>query len=48
MVSSGLRLGTPALATRGFALAEFTELGDVVERRLPALGRVPRGSPSSF
>ncbi|UGS37207.1 serine hydroxymethyltransferase [Capillimicrobium parvum] len=30
MVSSGLRLGTPALATRGFGLPEFTELGDII------------------
>jgi glycine hydroxymethyltransferase len=30
MVSSGLRLGTPALATRGLQLPDFEELGDVI------------------
>jgi glycine hydroxymethyltransferase len=30
MVSSGLRIGTPALATRGFAEADFTEVSDVI------------------
>jgi glycine hydroxymethyltransferase len=30
MVSSGLRLGTPALATRGLQVADFEELGDVI------------------
>ncbi len=30
MVSSGLRIGTPALATRGFGAAEFTEVADII------------------
>ncbi|MBX6384041.1 MAG: serine hydroxymethyltransferase [Microbispora sp.] len=30
MVTSGLRIGTPALATRGFARAEFEEVSDVI------------------
>ncbi|SDQ12431.1 serine hydroxymethyltransferase [Quadrisphaera sp. DSM 44207] len=30
MVTSGLRIGTPALATRGFGEAEFAEVADVV------------------
>ena len=30
MVTSGLRIGTPALATRGFGDAEFTEVADVI------------------
>ncbi len=30
MVTSGVRLGTPALATRGFDDAEFTEVADIV------------------
>ena len=30
MVSSGLRIGTPALATRGFGDAEFEEVADVI------------------
>jgi glycine hydroxymethyltransferase len=34
MVSSGLRIGTPALATRGFGAAEFTEVADVIATAL--------------
>jgi glycine hydroxymethyltransferase len=30
MVTSGLRIGTPALATRGFTAADFTEVADIV------------------
>ncbi|HTF51072.1 MAG TPA: serine hydroxymethyltransferase [Pseudonocardia sp.] len=30
MVSSGLRIGTPALATRGFGDEDFTEVADVI------------------
>jgi glycine hydroxymethyltransferase len=30
MVTSGLRIGTPALATRGFGAQEFTEVADVI------------------
>ena len=30
MVTSGLRIGTPALATRGFGDEEFTEVSDVI------------------
>ncbi|MFV0426023.1 MAG: serine hydroxymethyltransferase [Beutenbergiaceae bacterium] len=30
MVTSGLRIGTPALATRGFGDAEFTEIADII------------------
>ena len=30
MVTSGLRVGTPALATRGFGAAEFTEVAEVI------------------
>ncbi|KAB1650495.1 serine hydroxymethyltransferase [Pseudoclavibacter endophyticus] len=30
MVTSGLRIGTPALATRGFGDAEFTEVADII------------------
>lgn len=29
-VTSGLRIGTPALATRGFGAAEFTEVADIL------------------
>ncbi|WP_017608915.1 serine hydroxymethyltransferase [Nocardiopsis xinjiangensis] len=38
MITSGLRIGTPALATRGFGPAEFAEVADVVAEALdPAL-----------
>ena len=47
MVTSGVRIGTPALATRGFGDAEFTEVADIIALALqpgadlPALrGRV--------
>jgi glycine hydroxymethyltransferase len=30
MVTSGVRIGTPALATRGFGKEEFTEVADVI------------------
>ncbi len=38
MVTSGLRIGTPALATRGFGDAEFTEVADVIAAALVAAG----------
>jgi glycine hydroxymethyltransferase len=34
MITSGLRIGTPALATRGFAEADFTEVADVLATAL--------------
>ena len=34
MVTSGLRIGTPALATRGFDDTEFTEVADVIAAAL--------------
>ncbi|GAA0582189.1 serine hydroxymethyltransferase [Kribbella sandramycini] len=34
MVSSGLRIGTPALAARGFGPAEFAEVADIVAAAL--------------
>lgn len=33
-VTSGLRIGTPALATRGFGADEFTEVADIIARAL--------------
>ena len=30
LVTSGVRIGTPALATRGFGVAEFTEVADII------------------
>ncbi|WP_312720926.1 serine hydroxymethyltransferase [Mobilicoccus sp.] len=38
MVTSGLRIGTPALSTRGFGAEEFTEVADIIGEALdPAL-----------
>ncbi|NTV38824.1 MAG: serine hydroxymethyltransferase [Demequinaceae bacterium] len=34
MVTSGVRIGTPALATRGFGSAEFTEVADIIATAL--------------
>lgn len=34
MVTSGVRIGTPALATRGFGDAEFTEVADIIAQTL--------------
>ncbi|MFT4245041.1 MAG: serine hydroxymethyltransferase [Micrococcaceae bacterium] len=34
MVTSGLRIGTPALATRGFGASEFNEIGEVIASTL--------------
>ncbi|GAA1210131.1 serine hydroxymethyltransferase [Prauserella alba] len=34
MVTSGLRIGTPALATRGFGSGEFTEIADIITEAL--------------
>ena len=34
MVTSGLRIGTPALATRGFTATDFTEVADIIAETL--------------
>lgn len=34
MVTSGLRIGTPALATRGFTAEDFTEVADIIAEAL--------------
>jgi glycine hydroxymethyltransferase len=33
-ITSGLRLGTPAMTTRGMGVAEFTEIADIIADRL--------------
>ena len=54
MVTSGLRIGTPALATRGFGDAEFTEVADVIalalkqDADLPALRERVRALTDAF
>ncbi|MBL3685732.1 serine hydroxymethyltransferase [Leucobacter zeae] len=40
MVTSGLRIGTPALATRGFGDAEFAEVADIIAATLTRAGEV--------
>jgi len=39
MVTSGVRLGTPAGTTRGFGIAEFRQIGDLIVEMLDALAR---------
>jgi len=41
MVTSGLRLGTPAGTTRGFGVAEFKEVGDYILEIIDALAANP-------
>ncbi|WP_127794129.1 serine hydroxymethyltransferase [Agromyces sp. LHK192] len=41
MVTSGLRIGTPALATRGFGDAEFTEVADIIAETLKGGADLP-------
>ncbi|HET9123411.1 MAG TPA: serine hydroxymethyltransferase, partial [Solirubrobacteraceae bacterium] len=36
MVTSGLRIGTPALATRGLSVEEFAEVGRIIGEVLTA------------
>ncbi|NQV80347.1 MAG: serine hydroxymethyltransferase [Alphaproteobacteria bacterium] len=43
MVTSGLRLGTPAGTTRGFGVAEFSEIGAMIVEVLDALAATPGG-----
>ncbi|MCA0345973.1 MAG: serine hydroxymethyltransferase [Actinobacteria bacterium] len=40
MVTSGLRIGTPALATRGFGDAEFAEVADIIAQVLQGNGDI--------
>ena len=36
MVASGLRIGTPALATRGLQVEDFVEVGEIIATALTA------------
>src|SRR5262249_34478269 len=38
-VTSGIRLGTPAGTTRGFGVAEFRQVGDLIAEVLDALAQ---------
>lgn len=41
MVTSGVRLGTPAGTTRGFGVAEFTQVGEMIVEVLDGLAATP-------
>src|SRR5258708_27373765 len=40
-ITSGVRLGSPAATTRGFGVAEFPRVGQLLAPRLPALPNNP-------
>ena len=42
-ITSGIRLGTPAGTTRGFGVAEFREIGDMIATVLDVLSQNPEG-----
>jgi glycine hydroxymethyltransferase len=39
MVTSGIRLGSPACTTRGFGVAEFRQVGDLISEVLDVLSQ---------
>ena len=44
-ITSGVRLGTPAGTTRGFGVAEFRLVGELIAEVLDALAASPEGNP---
>ncbi len=47
MVTSGIRLGSPAATTRGFGAAEFRQVGELITRVLDALARHPEDNSAA-
>ncbi|MGY9055184.1 MAG: serine hydroxymethyltransferase [Alphaproteobacteria bacterium] len=43
-ITSGLRLGSPAATTRGFAVSEFLQIGDMIGNVLGELAKNPEGN----
>jgi glycine hydroxymethyltransferase len=43
-ITSGLRLGSPAATTRGFGVAEFEQVGDLIGDVLAELAKNPDGN----
>ena len=41
MITSGIRLGTPACTTRGFGTKEFTFIGDLISKVINGLAKNP-------
>ena len=41
MITSGIRLGTPACTTRGFGFKEFTLIGDLISKVIKGLSKDP-------
>ena len=44
MITSGVRLGTPASTTRGFGQKEFVLIGQLISKVLKELGKSPENN----
>ena len=47
MVTSGVRLGSPACTTRGFGLAEFSQVGEMISQVLDGLADNPNDNSAA-
>lgn len=45
MITSGIRIGTPAATSRGFAVEEFEKVGHLISDVLDGLVEMPEGNP---